>query len=106
MKPLNAGEVPPVAVTVNVRRPAAAPAVIVIVIGRLVAVPPLPIVAVTPVPLNATAVAPVSFVPVMVADTVVPCVPDAGLIAVIAGQGVLMWRVMLPVMVLKLRTRI
>jgi hypothetical protein len=44
----------------------------VIVIGRLLAVPPEPILAVTPVPLNVTLVAPSRFDPDIVADTVVP----------------------------------
>src|SRR5581483_1589286 len=47
-------------------------------IGRLVAVPPPRIVAVTPVPANTIEVTPVRFVPVMVAETVVPCAPELG----------------------------
>ena len=40
--------------------------------GRLVAVPPVPIVAVTPLPENVTAVAPLSTRPVMVAEIEAP----------------------------------
>ena len=45
---------------------------IVIKIGKVVAVAPVPIVAVTPVPLNVTAVAPSRFEPKITADWVVP----------------------------------
>jgi hypothetical protein len=44
----------------------------VIVTGKLVAVPPEPIVAVTPGSLNVTAVAPLRQLPEIVADIVVP----------------------------------
>src|SRR5512136_1780109 len=66
-EPLPAG-----VVTVTVRELRTALASTVTVIGRLVAVPPEPIVAVTPVPLNVTAVAPVRFDPAIVADIIVP----------------------------------
>src|SRR5213592_4376618 len=56
-------------------------------IGRLVAVPPLPIVAVTPLPLKPTAVAPFRFAPLMVAGRLVPAAPEDGLIPVITGAG-------------------
>ncbi len=65
-------QLPPGVVTVTVRVPVSAPAASVIVIGKLVSVPPEPIVAVTPLPLNVTAVAPSRFVPVITADWVVP----------------------------------
>ena len=58
--------------TENCRAPVAAPAAIVIVTGRLVDVPPVPIVAVTPLPENTMEVAPVRFVPVIVAAMFVP----------------------------------
>src|SRR5207249_4961337 len=67
LKPLNAGDVPIGVVTVKVRVSVDAPAAIVTVMGRLVAVPPVPMVAVTPLPLNVTAVAPFRLVPLMVA---------------------------------------
>src|SRR5881396_3000797 len=85
VKPLNAGDVPIGVVTVKVRVSVDAPAAIVTVMGRLVAVPPVPMVAVTPLPLKLTAVAPLRFVPLMVAGTLVPGVPEDGLIPIIAG---------------------
>ena len=85
VNPVNAVDVPDVAFTVTVRTLSVALAAIVIVIGRLVAVPPPRMTAVTPVPLNVTAVAPVRFVPVMVADAVVPRAPIKGVIANTAG---------------------
>jgi hypothetical protein len=72
VNPLNAVDVPTGVVTVTVRTPTVATLVIVMVIGRVVAVPPLPTTAVTPDPLNATADAPVRSVPVIVALTVAP----------------------------------
>jgi len=84
VKPVNGGDVPIPVVTVSVRVSVDAPPAIVTVIGRLVAVP-VPMVAVTPLPLNVTAVAPFRFVPLMVAGTLVPGVPEDGLIPVIAG---------------------
>jgi hypothetical protein len=85
VNPLNGADVPPVVVTVTVRVPGDAPDAIAIATGKLVAVPPLPIVAVTPDPLNVTAVAPPRLVPEIVAATVVPEAPLDGLIPVIAG---------------------
>src|SRR5438093_1442978 len=85
VKPVNGRDVPIPVVTVSVRVSVDAPAAIVTVMGRLVAVPPVPMVAVTPLPLNVTAVAPFRFVPLMVAGTLVPGVPEDGLIPVIAG---------------------
>jgi len=73
---------------VTVLDPVAALAVIVTVTGRLVAVPPAPIVAVTPVPLNVTAVAPERFVPAIVAENVVPCVPEDGAMEEMEGVAV------------------
>jgi len=80
VKPLNGAEVPTGVVTVTSRMVNSALEPIVIVIGKLVAVPPEPIVALTPLPVNATAVAPNRFVPAMVADSVVPAAPDGGVI--------------------------
>ena len=54
------------------RVPTDAVAAIVIVIGKLVAVPPEPIVALMPVPLNVTLEAPNRFEPDIVANRVVP----------------------------------
>src|SRR5206468_1053985 len=85
VKPLNAGDVPIGVVTVKVRVSVDAPAAIVTVMGRLVAVPPVPKVAVTPLPLKLTAVAPLRLVPLMVAGTLVPGIPEDGLIPIIAG---------------------
>src|SRR3989442_189763 len=85
VKLLNGADVPLGVVTVTVLAPSPAPAAIVTVMGRLVAVPPVPMVAVTPLPLNLTAVAPFRFVPLMVAGTLVPGIPEGGLIPVIAG---------------------
>ena len=85
VKPLNAGDVPIGVVTVKVRVSVDAPAAIVTVMGRLVAVPPVPMVAVTPLPLKLTAVAPLRLLPLMVAGTLVPGIPEDGLIPVIAG---------------------
>lgn len=67
MKPLKASEVPPGVVTVTVRTLDMAPGAMVIVMGKVVAVPPASMTAVTPAPLKLTAVAPVKFVPVTVA---------------------------------------
>src|SRR5881396_2592978 len=85
VKPLNAGDVPIRVVTVKVRVSVDAPAAIVTVMGRLVAVPPVPMVAVTPLPLKLTAVAPLRLLPLVVAGTLVPGVPEDGLIPIIAG---------------------
>ena len=63
MKPVNGGEVPSGVVTVSVRVVNSAVEPIVIVVGKLVEVAPVPIVAVTPLPLNVTPVAPRRFVP-------------------------------------------
>ncbi len=71
--------------TFTVREPIVAVIGIVIVIGRPVSVPPAAITAVTPVPLNATADTPLRFDPWIVADTVVPAVPDDGVIPVMIG---------------------
>ena len=87
VKPLNAADVPAEVVTVKVRVSLAAPAAIVTVIGRLVAVPPLPMVAVTPLPLKLTAVAPSRFVPLIVAGRLLSAVPEDGVIPVIAGTS-------------------
>lgn len=76
--------VPEGVVTVNVRAPVAAPAVMVMSADTLPAALAV-IAAVTPVPEKVTAVAPVRLLPVMVADTVVPRVPLAGVMAVIEG---------------------
>ena len=85
VKPVNGGEVPFGVATVRLRVVNSAVEPIVIVAGKLVEVPPAPIVAVTPLPLKVTAVAPDKFVPVIVADTVEPCAPEAGDIPVIDG---------------------
>ena len=78
------------------RGPTVAPGATVIVTGTLVDVPPLSMTPVTPGPVvqlvkkghvNTRDVAPDRFVPVMVADTVVPCAADAGEIDVITGCG-------------------
>src|SRR5207237_10266744 len=80
-------DAPPV-FTVKVRVSVAAPAAIVIVIGRLVAVAPVPMVAVTPLPLKLTAVAPSRFDPLMVAGRLVPAAPEEGVIPVMIGPDV------------------
>src|SRR5262245_8561008 len=85
VKPLKGAEVPAGVVTVKVRVVNSAVGAIVIVIGKLVLVPPDPTVAVTPLPLNATAVAPDRFVPAIMAGSVVPCAPEVGAIDVIVG---------------------
>src|SRR5882724_6909753 len=85
VKPSKGAETPPCDVTVNVRAPVAASAAMATVTGRLVAVPPLPMVAVTPEPLNATAVAPFRFAPEIVAPITAPWLPLDGLIPVITG---------------------
>src|SRR5437773_11079626 len=87
VKPLKAGDVPAGVVTAKVRVSVAAPAAIVTMMGRLLAVPPVPIVAVTPLPLKLTAVAPPRSVPVIVAGRLLPAVPDDGVIPVIAGNS-------------------
>src|SRR5207302_8170236 len=71
--------------TVKVRVSVDAPAAIVIVMGRLLAVPPVPIVAVTPLPLKATAVAPSRFVPMIIAGRLLPALPEDGMIPVMTG---------------------
>jgi len=58
----------------------------VIVTGRPVAVPPVPMLTVTPLPLNVTAVAPVRFRPLIFEGTVVPAVPEGGVMPVITGN--------------------
>src|SRR5437773_11998455 len=68
VKPLKAGDVPAGVVTAKVRVSVAAPAAIVTMMGRLLAVPPVPIVAVTPLPLKLTAVAPSRSVPLRSAE--------------------------------------
>src|SRR5688572_7701882 len=85
--PLKGSDVTPPAVTVTVRVPVAAVPVIVIVTGSDVPVG-APIVAVTPEPLNSTFVAPPRLLPVMVALTVAPCVPAAGVMPVIVGAAI------------------
>jgi len=85
VNPLKAGEVPFGVVTLTVRDPAEADALIDIVTGKFVAVPPVPIVAVTPDPLNVTAVAPSRFVPEMEPTSTSPRFPLCGAIAVIVG---------------------
>jgi hypothetical protein len=83
VKPMNGDDVPDGVVTVTVRSPTAAPEATEIVMGKVVWVPPLPIVAVTPVPLNVTAVAPARVVPVIVPLVVAPGVNEFGEISVI-----------------------
>src|SRR5437660_6623490 len=78
--------VPAPVVTVTPRAPGAAPASIAMTTGSDVDVAPDPIVAVTPAPENVTEVAPFRFVPLIVADTVVPCSPPSGVIDVILGS--------------------
>src|SRR5947208_7386037 len=86
VKPLNGGaDVPLGVVTVKVRVSVDAPAAIVIVMGRLLAVPPVPIVAVTPLPLKLTAVAPSRFVPMIIAGRLLPALPEDGMIPVMTG---------------------
>src|SRR5207249_3358690 len=79
VKPLKAGDVPAGVVTAKVRVSVAAPTAIVTMMGRLLAIPPVPIVAVTPLPLKLTAVAPPRFDPLMVALRLVPAAPEDGL---------------------------
>ncbi len=69
--PANGSDTPLGVVTVNVRRPVAAPETIVPVISRLAEVE-LVTVAVTPAPLKSTAVAPARFLPVIVAENALP----------------------------------
>src|SRR5207249_2564520 len=87
VKPLNPGDVPAGVVTAKVRVSVAAPAAIVTVMGRLLAVPPVPMVAVTPLPLKLTAVAPLRFDPLIVAGRLLPAVPEDGVIPEIAGNS-------------------
>src|SRR5215510_11259568 len=87
VKPVNGAEVPLGVVAVTVRVVNAAVGAIVMLTGKLVAVPPVPIVAATPLPLNVTAVAPERFVPAIVAETVVPCAPAFGVMDVIVGKA-------------------
>ena len=86
VKPVNGRDVPIPVVTVSVRVSVDAPAAIVTVMGRLVAVPPVSMVAVTPLPLNVTAVAPPRPVPLMVAGWLVPAAPEDGVIPVTTGS--------------------
>jgi hypothetical protein len=83
VKPMNADDAPIGVITVTVRSPSAAPEETVILTGRVVAVPPLPIAAVTPVPLIMMAVAPVRLVPVIVPSPADSGVKEFGVIAVI-----------------------
>jgi hypothetical protein len=87
VKPMIEGDVPIGVVTLKFRSPTAAPAATEIVIGKVVAVPPLPIDAVTPVPLNVTAVALVRLAPVIVALNVVPAIDELGVIDMIDIAG-------------------
>src|SRR5215510_13491106 len=88
VNPLKGIETPAPVVTVKVLNPGAALAAIVMVIGKLVAVPPDPIAAVTPVPLKVTAVAPLSLEPPSVVDSVgAPTEPDDGVIPETTGPG-------------------
>jgi hypothetical protein len=87
VKPLKGNDVPLIVVAVTACVPVDAPGSIEIVMGKLVAVPPVPIVAVTPVPLKVTAVAPDRLMPEIVAGTVAPCVPEDGEIPEIDGAG-------------------
>ena len=84
VNPVNPSKVAIAVVIVRVRVDCDASESIVIVIGTLVAVPPLSIVAVTPVPLKRTSSALFKFVPVTVADIVEPTKPNDGLMAVIS----------------------
>src|SRR5262249_15565216 len=86
VKPVNGADVPPVAVTVNVRWVRLALFVTVIVTGSEVLVAPVPILAVTPDPINVTADAPPKPVPVIVAGTIPPCGPRSREIAVMVGR--------------------
>src|SRR5439155_24837495 len=88
VKLLNGADVPTEFVTITLRGPTITLALIVTVMGRVVAVPPLPIVAVTPLPLKVTAVAPPRFSPLIVAGKLVPATPEDGVIPVIIGPGV------------------
>src|SRR5438093_9143545 len=88
VKPLKAGDVPAGVVTAKVRVSVAAPTAIVTMMGRLLAIPPVPIVAVTPLPLQLTAVAPPRFDPLILAVRLVPAAPEDGLIPVIMGSDV------------------
>jgi hypothetical protein len=87
VNPVNALDGPEVLVAVTVRVPNGAPPATVTFIGRLVDVPPFPIVAVTPVPLNVTAVAPLRNAPEITAENDVPGAPDGGDIPLITGDG-------------------
>src|SRR5205809_570041 len=88
VKPVNGADGPAGVNTEKGRVPAGALASIVTVMGRLAAVPPVPIVAVTPVPLKPTAVAPFRFAPLMVAGRLLPAAPEDGVIPVITGPAV------------------
>ena len=88
VNPVNGADVPEGVVTLTVRTVVAASLAMVIVTGRLVDVPPVPMTPVTPVPPNVTAVAPPNAVPVIVAETVVPTVPVEGVMLVITGETV------------------
>ncbi len=81
-------EVPTGVVMEIVLRPRDACGSMVMVIGRLVAVPPLPMVAATPPPLNVTEDAPDKPDPVIVTPRVVPCAPLPGESAEIEAKGV------------------
>src|SRR3989454_5157903 len=83
VKELNASEFPCGAMTLTLRAARGASDAIVIVTGRLVSVPPVPMVAVTPDPLKTTAVAPVKPVPLTVAPRVLFTTPESGLFRVI-----------------------
>ena len=85
VNPLNGVDIPEGAVTVTVRSVAAAPELISMRIGRVVAVPPVSSVAVTPEPLNVTLEAFNKFSPVNVANRV-PGPPVVFEIAVTAGR--------------------
>ena len=85
VNPENGIDVPAEVVTTIVRRPMAAPCAIVMLTGKDVSVPPVPIAAVTPDPLKLTKLAPDRFTPEIVAEGVEPGIPPVGLIPVIAG---------------------
>src|SRR5439155_705110 len=91
-------------VTVNVWIPVPAPDAIVMVTGRFVAVPPVPMVAPTPLPLKVTAEAPVKSVPPIVAERFVPTAPEDGTMLVIAGTGARMVNPIVPLVPLGLVT--
>jgi len=84
--PVKGSESPVAVRTVMVRWPVAAVGAMVIWTDRVVALLALPMLAVTPVPLKTTDVAPVRLVPVIVAEIVELCAPEATDIPLMLGR--------------------